>query len=158
MPGAPRIPLDKAVAAVALTDLGYSSPQIEKQIGLDSRSVLDILNRVGHWGKVVDGPVFSRLRAEQNKALEVAARTLVAQSWADAAKKRKKASYYQLVVGGSILLDKARLLAGESTENVAHLHHHEVAGLDQVLGRIAEALHKQEADTPKKTRLDEDSG
>ena len=35
--------------------------------------------------------------------------------------KMEKASYWDLVRGGATMIDKARLLGGESTENVAHL-------------------------------------
>lgn len=65
---------------------------------------------------------------------------MAADSWEKAADKMENASYYQLVMGGAILLDKARLLAGESTENIAVLHHHELVAVDGLAAALGQAL------------------
>lgn len=135
---------DPLIAAqlMGFVDAGYPASQAGEMVGVAPRTAQDIVRCHGQWGEVAEKPVFARLRAEQNQILEALARKMAADSWVKAAEKIDKASYYQLVMGGAIMLDKARLLAGESTENVAHLHRHEVAGLDDLAVKLADVLHK----------------
>jgi hypothetical protein len=135
----------KATQAMALSDMGFGQAAIAEQTGLNRRSVWDILNKVGHWGEVVEQPVLKRFRQEQNSALEATARQFAAQSWAKAAEKMDSASYYQLVMGGAILIDKARLLAGESTQNVEVHSKVEIAGLDQLCSALSQVLLESSA-------------
>ena len=79
MPGAGRITLEQAAAAMALSDMGHSTRQIENEIGVTQASVSDILNRKGRWAEVLDSSIFQKLRSQQNKALELASRTMAAQ-------------------------------------------------------------------------------
>jgi hypothetical protein len=130
----------KATQAMSLRDMGFSQAHIAEQTGLNHRSVWDIVNRVGHWGKLAESSVLKKFRVEQNSALEAAARTFAAQSWAKAAEKMDSASYYQLVMGGAILIDKARLLAGESTANVEIHTKLEVTGLDNLCSALSQVL------------------
>jgi predicted transcriptional regulator len=132
----------KAAAAMELGDLGYPSTQIAPIVGLNDRSIRDIINRHGRWGELADTPVFAKLRREQNQNLESAYRAAAAESLALAFNPDKliKASYYQLVIGSSIALDKARLLAGESTENVIVVHRHEASVLDRLAERLGQRL------------------
>jgi predicted transcriptional regulator len=135
----------KATQAMALSEMGYSQQAIADQTGIAQRSISDILNRVGHWGKLAESSVLSKFRLEQNRALESAARSFAAQSWAKAAEKMDSASYYQLVMGGAILIDKARLLAGESTQNVEVHSKVEIAGLDQLCSALSQVLLESSA-------------
>jgi biotin operon repressor len=141
----------KATQAMALGDMGFSQAEIAAQTGISRRSVWDILNHVGHWGEVVEQPVLKRFRQEQNSALEAAARSFAAQSWAKAAEKMDSASYYQLVMGGAILIDKARLLAGESTANVEVHTKLEVTGLDNLCSALSQVLLESSTVSPTQT-------
>jgi transcriptional regulator with XRE-family HTH domain len=130
----------RAVQAVSLSEMGFSQQDISEQVGISRRTISDILNGIGHWGQLAERPIFAKQRAEQSKALEAAARSFAAQSWAKAAEKMDSASYYQLVMGGAILIDKARLLAGESTANVEVHSKVEIAGLDQLCSALSQVL------------------
>ena len=110
-----------AIEAASLADLGYKSPQISQIVGLAPSTIDDIIAKHGRWGEVTETSVFVRLRAEQNKVLESAFRAGAARLFARAFDEDKlsKASTYQLVTSAAIAVDKARLLGGESTENLA---------------------------------------
>ena len=137
----------KAVTAMTLAEAGYNAPAIAKSIGLAERTVYDVLNRHDKWGEIAERPVFAELRKQQNLALEAAARQFAAQSWAKAAEKMDQASYYQLVTGGAILIDKARLLGGESTQNIELHAKHEISGIDQLCSALSQVLIERQQST-----------
>lgn len=139
MPGAPQITLDKAATADAMSEIGYSASQVGAAVGLHPRSVFDVLHRVGHWGKDAESSVFKRLRSEQTKALEAAGRVLAAQAMVQCAETLPKANAYQACLISSIMIDKSRLLAGESTQNIEVHTTVELSGLDS----LAEALSRR---------------
>ena len=90
--------------------------------------------------EIANGPVFQRHRAEQNKALEQANRTLAKKSLEMAETKIDRASYSQLVFGAAIMTDKARLLAGESTQNIAHSVQIDAASIDGLCSMLGQSL------------------
>jgi hypothetical protein len=136
-----RIDIPTAATAVELVESGgLSASEAGQSLGLGKNTVANILKGKYGWDEIVERPVFVRHRANQNKALEQAARTLAAKAFAHAEETLPKASFYQAVVGGSILIDKARLLAGESTENVAVLVRHEAEGLDALASVLGQTL------------------
>jgi predicted transcriptional regulator len=141
----------RATEAVSLSELGFSQTDIAKQVGISQRTVSDILRGHGHWGELAETPIFAKLRQAQSKALEAAARSFAAQSWAKAAEKMDSASYYQLVMGGAILIDKARLLAGESTANVEVHTKLEVTGLDNLCSALSQVLLESSTVSPTQT-------
>ena len=153
MPGAPQIPYHKAAAADALAQYGFSTPEIAAKTDISQRTVYDIINRHGRWGEVAEKPVFARLRAEQNQHLEASFRLAAAKSLALAFDpvKLEKASYYQLIVGSSIALDKSRLLAGEPTEITATINLHAIQGLDRLATILSHTLLPQSNDVPRET-------
>ena len=98
---------------------GRTERDIAGVTGVPASTVHRIIHGVNGWGEVTEGETFNRLREQQNKALEQSYRSLAADSVIHAATKLSQASYAQAVLGSSILIDKARLLAGESTQNIA---------------------------------------
>jgi len=132
----------KAAQAMALGDVGYNTRQIAADIGIPQSTVRDIVKKHGRWGEIADKPVFAKLRSEQSQILEAAYRAGSAELFARAfdPAKLEKASTYQLVMSSAIAIDKARLLAGEATQHVAHAHVHEVKGLDALAARLGQAL------------------
>lgn len=140
MPGAPLIDVGKAAQADALAQSGYRPMQIERLTGIDEASVRDILRRHGRWGEIAATPVFARLRSEQTRAMEAALRVGAAQAIIEAYKPEKlaEASHRDLMVGIGISIDKFRLLAGESTQNVDL--HVQVSGLDDLAASLGQAL------------------
>ena len=142
MPGAPMIDPVKAAQAVALGEMGYPSTQIAPIVGINDRSIRDILNKHGRWGELADTPVFTKLRLEQKKVLEASYRAgagkLLARAFDE--DKLEKASTYQLVIASSIALDKSQLLAGEPTEITATVNLHAIEGLDRLATLLSRTL------------------
>src|SRR5262245_25651473 len=95
------------------------------------------------WNPIAQEPVFRQYRAQQNKAPEQAARSLASKSFIHAETQLPKASYYQAVIGGSVLLDKARLLAGEPTEIHATLDVPELARVKALAASLAKYVVEQ---------------
>lgn len=140
-----RTDLTTAARALSLHDEGRSERQIGELTGISPSTVHNIINGDHGWDKIANSTVVQRYRAEQNAALEQAARTLAAQSYVHAATKLKDASYAQAVFGGSILVDKAQLLAGLPTEIIVTHTRAEAEGLDA----LAEILGKTLLQTAK---------
>jgi hypothetical protein len=114
--------VDKVKAATALElreKLGHSERQIATEVGLPASTIHTILSKAHGWDQIADEPVFRQHRAQQNRALEQAARSMAAKAMERAEGKIDEAGFYHLTLGAGIMIDKARLLAGESTENIA---------------------------------------
>jgi hypothetical protein len=142
MGAGPAIDPLKAAHAMNLADVGYSGAAISRITQLNQASVSDILNGKGHWSTLVEKPVFHELRRTQNQVLEAgfrASANLLLQRAFDESK-LEKASTYQLVIASSVALDKARLLAGESTANVEVHSKVEVTGLDNLCSALSQVL------------------
>ena len=148
---------DPVVAAqvAGLHDTGYTVSAAARAVGLPVSTANDIVNRHGRWGEIAALPVFNRLRQEQNRTIEALARKMAADSFVMAAEKMKDASYYQLVIGGSTLIDKAQLLAGLPTSITEHVNYDKLEALRAKLDEIAqrrEEMKSREIDvTPGKT-------
>lgn len=122
MPRKRRTHLPKAALALELREkVGMSESEISEQTGIPKATVHNILSGEHGWDKIANTPVVRQHRAQQNAALEQAARTLAAQSFIRASEALPEASYYQAVIGGATLIDKYRLLAGEPTDVVLHV-------------------------------------
>jgi hypothetical protein len=143
----------KAAQAYNLADVGYSGESISRIAKLSRSSVTDILNQKGHWSTLVESPVFKALRREQNQVLEAgfrASANLLLQRAFDESK-LEKASTYQLVIASSVALDKARLLAGESTQNIEVHSKLEVTGLDNLCSALSQVLLESSTVSPTQT-------
>ena len=142
MGAGPAIDPIKAAHAMNLADVGYSGAAISRITQLNQASVSDILNGKGHWSTLVEKPVFLELRRAQNQTLEAgfrsASNVLLQRAFDES--KLEKASTYQLVIASSVALDKARLLAGESTANVEVHSKVEVTGLDNLCSALSQVL------------------
>jgi hypothetical protein len=135
-----RIDIPTAATAVELVESGVSFRDAGRRLGIAADTVANILNGDHGWSEVTDRPIFRQYRVKQNQALEQAARTLAAKAFTHAEATLDKASFYQAVVGGSILIDKARLLAGEATQNIEVHTKHDVSGLDKLASALGQAL------------------
>jgi DNA-binding MurR/RpiR family transcriptional regulator len=105
---------------------GRTERDIAGATGVPPSTVHRIIHGANGWGEVAEGELFKRHREQQNKALEQANRTMAAEALKTAYGKIDQARFYQLVYGAAIMTDKARLLAGESTQNIAVHTKHEV--------------------------------
>src|SRR5688572_31551287 len=134
-----RIDIPTAATAVELVEAGHSHNEAARRLGISHQTVGAILKGDYGWDEVTSRPVFAQHRQQQNKALEQAARTLAAKAFTHAEATLDKASFYQAVVGGSILIDKARLLAGEATSNVEVHNKIDISGLDKLAAALGTA-------------------
>ena len=119
---------------------GRTERDIAAATAVPPSTVHRIIHGANGWGEVAEGELFKRYRQQQNKALEQAYRSLAADSMIQAAKKLSKASYAQAVLGSSILIDKARLLAGESTQNVQIHTRQEIERFDKLAELLSQSL------------------
>ena len=135
---------------------GRSGPEISGMTGVPRSTVENILSGAHGWDRIAQTEVFKLYRQEQNKALEQASRTLAADALKKAAEKMDAASFYQLVTGAAILIDKSRLLAGDPTENVAHLHLHQFEVMESLVEKLRRIKNEGEmhAGSPEKSGFD----
>ncbi len=132
----------------ALRDTGMSTGQIGEQLDIPKRTVAAIVAGEGRWGDIINNdPEFVRWRDEVTRKLQTGALELAKKSFIHAEEKLPEASYYQAIVGGSILIDKARLLGNESTENLAvRVTGDDIATREDVLARVATLLAQKETE------------
>ena len=131
----------KAATALELSEkLGHSERQIAREVGLAASTVHTILSQANGWDQIADEPVFKQNRAQQNRALEQSARTIAAKAMERAEGKIDEAGFYHLTLGAGIMIDKARLLAGESTENIAIRTKEQIESIDALAAALSEAL------------------
>lgn len=145
-----------AAQAMNMGDAGYTPAQIAPEVGLPAGTVHDIIHRHRRWGEIAEKPVFRRLRETQNQTLEAAFRAGAAQLFAKAFDEDKlaKASTYQLVTSAAISIDKARLLAGESTANIDLHVKAELVGMEQLCAALSRTLVDVSRETPVDTLHD----
>ena len=133
---------------------GRSEREIAEATGVSTSTVHRIVSRAHGWGEVADREVFKRYREEQNKALEQVNRTMAAEALIKAYGKMDQASFYQLVYGAAIMTDKARLLAGESTQNVEVHTYAEVQALDKLCEFLGRRLIEDKQTDSEKPAID----
>lgn len=154
-----RTPLHKAALVVELRETeGRSEKEISDMTGVPASTVHTILSRAHGWGDITTGEVFRRHRQEQNKALEQTYRTMAAESLITAWNKMDEASFAQLIFASGIMTDKARLLAGESTQNISVHETVELAGIDELCGKLSQALLTKAPESKIDNGGDEGSG
>ena len=138
----------EAAEVHALRDTGMSTGQIGEQLDIPKRTVAAIVAGEGRWGEIINNdPEFVRWRDDVTRKLQTGALELAKKSFIHAESKLNGASYYQAIVGGSILIDKARLLGDQSTSNLAlHVTKEDLASREDVLARVATLLAQKETE------------
>jgi hypothetical protein len=106
-----------AVEALALT--GVSPGQIAEELGMSISLVDDILNGKGKWATLKTDQALQQYRQKQTRQHELMARELSTKALERIEVMIPKASLSQAVIAFGVLQDKARLLAGESTQNIS---------------------------------------
>jgi predicted transcriptional regulator len=133
---------------------GRSERDIAGLTGVSASTVHRIVSGAHGWDKVAEGETFKRYRQEQNRALEQVNRTMAAEALKKAYGKMDQASFYQLVYGAAIMTDKARLLAGESTQNIEVHDKVQVEGLDKLCDMLSQSLLPPAIDVTPRTAKD----
>ena len=94
----------KAATALELSEkLGHSERQVAREVGLPASTVHTILSKANGWDQIANEPVFKQYRAQQNRALEQAARTMAAKAMERAEDKIDEAGFYHLTLGAGIM-------------------------------------------------------
>jgi DNA-binding XRE family transcriptional regulator len=137
-----RTTLPVAATAMELIEAGHSQRDVAERTGLSRNTVQNILHGEHGWDELTDAPIFAQYRAKQNKALELAYRNLAAMSVIRATElvNDPRTQYHSLVLGSGIAVDKAQLLGGLPTQNVAVHAKVEVEGMDQLAGILGQTL------------------
>jgi hypothetical protein len=140
MPRGRQTDILTAAQVAALSELGYSAPQIEALTGVNARTAWGILNNEASWGEIKETPVFKANRFKQKEALESASRIVAAKALIQVEKKIENASAYQAAGIYGLLRTHERLDAGEPTQIAAFVSTQAVATLDKLAAMLAQSL------------------
>lgn len=142
--------------AMALRDQGSSRSEISKKLGISTSTVHAFISE-SKLDDISHSDLASKFKARMANELILNANSLFDTAMHD--EKMEKASTLQLITAGSILIDKARLLAGESTENISvrvkHINETE-SELKSLRDEIS-SLEKGIADTVDVEQLNSDT-
>ena len=120
---------------------GIPVRDIALETGLGKHTIYNILSGAYKWGEILENSdSYHRYKAATTKSIEVNCWELAKKSFIHAEEKLPDASYAQAVLGGSILLDKARLLAGQATSIIEHVNRAEWQDEDDLLRRLAASI------------------
>ena len=127
---------------MAYRDAGYTLSQIEKKTGIPFNTVSNIVNGKGPWAEVLGerNTVFEAYRSDITRMIHVKTLHHASKALDQVNKKLPKATAAQAAVCFGILFDKERLLSGNSTENISHLHRVELQASDDLAAKLAQAL------------------
>ena len=140
------IPLEQAAAAVALYEHDGNAARVAGRLGMNRRTVSDIVGGYGRWKEVATDASFSQLRLEQKRHLQAASAVIMSQALVRIEEKLPDASAPQAAMVYGILFDKDRLMAGESTQNVA-IRGAEISNLDDLANALRGELVKRSGGT-----------
>jgi len=139
--GRQRTSIPDAAKAAAMYEAGIPVGDISAETNLPVRTIYDILSGGHKWREILDNDErFKEYKEETVKALQVSSWELAKKSFIHAEKKLPEASYAQGVFGGAILVDKARLLAGEATEIHEVITREKVESLEALNERLQKAV------------------
>jgi len=115
--GHQRTDLATAARAVAMYQAGIPVRVISEETGLSKSTIYNVLSGDHKWEEILrNDERYKKYKDATTRGLEVNCWELAKKSFIHAEEKLPEASYAQGVFGGAILIDKARLLAGEATE------------------------------------------
>ena len=134
--------LFKGAAVQALAEVGVSPSQIAEDLGLSVSLVNDIVNGRGKWASLKTDQQLQQYRNQQTRMHEIMARELSTKALQRIEDTINKGGLSQAVIAFGVLQDKARLLAGESTQNIAFSGTVRVESekLTDVLARLVSSL------------------
>lgn len=135
-----RTNLPTAATAKAMAEMGFQTGQIAESIGLPEGTVDDIVHGRHGWGRMLNDPSFNAFRVQQKRVMQTASIELAKKALKQVEEKLPQASALQAAAIYGIMRDKERLDAGESTENIAVLSHHDCEMLDEAAAKLARSL------------------
>ena len=111
--------LYKGAAVEALALAGVSEGQIAEDLGVSISLVDDVLNGRGRWASLKTDQALQQWRQKQTRQHELLARELSTKALQRIEDTLPTANLSSAIIAFGVLQDKARLLAGESTQNIA---------------------------------------
>ena len=144
-----RKPTPKHIAenVMVMADMGKTSTEIGEAVGLPLTTVEDIRKGVGRWAAVQRDHWFQSYRKEMRRKHEAMAHELSGLALERIEAGLPKSSVAQAAVVFGILQDKIRLMAGESTQNIAVSVKIEDEALSKTLERLMHSLKESETTT-----------
>jgi hypothetical protein len=133
---------------------GRSEREIAEATGLSASTVHWIVSRAHGWGEVAEREVFNVIGRNRTKPWNKLTGPWQPRRLKKADGKMDQASFYQLVYGAAIMTDKARLLAGESTQNIEVHDKVQVEGLDKLCDMLSQSLLPPAIDVTPRTAKD----
>ncbi len=137
------VPLELAAAASAVYERTGSQKATGELLGLPRRTVCDIINGYGRWGKIATDASFTALRQEQKRIFQAAIPSILGQALERIEEKIVDCSAPQATYVFGVLSDKLALLNGESTANIAVRDTREVLNLDDLARSLSQELVKR---------------
>ena len=140
------VPLEKAAAASTLYDRMGNQHAVARALNMPYSTVRDIVGNYGRWATVATDASYNQLRLEQKRNLQACTARIMADAMVQIEKRLPDASAPQAAMVYGILFDKDRLMAGESTQNMA-IRTNEVSNLDAIAEALRDTLlaRKQKA-------------
>lgn len=135
--------LYKGAAIQALADMGETPGRIAETVGVSLSMVDDVIHGRGRWASLKTDHQMQQYRAQQTRMHEVMARELSTKALQRIEDTITRGGLSQAVIAFGVLQDKARLLAGESTQNIAigGTVHIESEKLTDMLARLVSSLN-----------------
>ena len=139
--GRQRTDLATAARAAAMYQAGIPVKDISEETSLPVRTIYDILSGNHKWREILDNDQrYKEYKTATTRGLEVNCWELAKKSFIHAEERLPEASYAQGVFGGAILVDKARLLAGEATEIHEVITREKLESLEDLNERLQKAV------------------
>jgi len=139
--GRQRTDLATAARAVGMYQAGIPVRDISKETGLSKSTIYNVLSGEYSWKEIQQNDErYKQYKDATTRGLEVNCWELAKKSFIHAEEKLPDASYAQGVFGGAILVDKARLLAGEATEIHEVITKEKLESLEDLNERLQKAV------------------
>lgn len=134
--------------AQAMRDQGMGRKEISEKLGVSTSTVHAFFSEMSGLDDITHADLAQKFRNRLSSQMILDSKFLFDSATDE--EKVAKASTLQLVTAGSILIDKSRLLAGESTENIAVRVKH-VNDTDAELLAIREEIRQLESEAVKQS-------
>lgn len=139
------VPLDLAATAQAMYEIDGNASRVARQLGIPRTSVQDIVSGYGRWSELATDSSYVQLRREQKRILQAACAKNMSKALVRIEEKIDDCSAPQAAMVFGILFDKDRLMAGESTQNLAIRDTQGAVTLDTLADKLRGELVKRKS-------------
>ena len=120
MPRGKKLRKNIAATALALRDQGESQQEVAKRLGLSQQTVSKIERGEGNWAKLSGEAWFDSYRRDVQRKHEAMLHELSGMALQRMEELIPASSLSSVSGAFNVMQDKIRLLAGQSTQNIAH--------------------------------------